>query len=157
MYHFFSRAGSLPRVVRKRTPRVPFNYADKDKEKGSSPAKQRLKFIMDDDDVTHELAMALTNASQRSDSRKVSRVGNRKKESARRSPLQDAGRMVIPNLFHFILRLIIIRICVFFFLFFCKDVSMKLNNMNSFLFRARELNRPVQRGITLVFMMAVAN
>lgn len=51
-----------------------------------------------DDDVTHEIAMALTKASQRSGSPQVYRMASRKQETASPSQLQDGGRMVTLDL-----------------------------------------------------------
>ena len=49
------------------------------------------------DDVARELAVALTEASQRSGSPHVSRMPSRKEEAVTPSPLQDGGRMVMTN------------------------------------------------------------
>ena len=49
------------------------------------------------DEVAHELAMALTKASQRSGSSQGSRIPSRKEEAITPSSLQDGGRMVITN------------------------------------------------------------
>lgn len=86
------RTGIVSHAVRKRTPRVPISYPEKE---FSPAAKQNLKLSTDtsDDDVAHEIAMVLTEASQRSGSPHVSRVAKRKPEAARSSLLQDGGEM----------------------------------------------------------------
>ncbi|KAJ1380909.1 SANT/Myb domain [Sesbania bispinosa] len=64
--------GSQPRAVGKRTPRIPVNYSYKkdDRENYFSPNKRRLKsaFDVNDDEVAHVAALALTEAAQRSGS-----------------------------------------------------------------------------------------
>lgn len=84
----------MSHAVRKRTPRVPISYPEKE---FSPAAKQNLKLSTDtsDDDVAHKIAMVLTEASQRSGSPHVSRVAKRKPEAAISSLLQDGGEMVI--------------------------------------------------------------
>ncbi|XP_011043234.1 PREDICTED: protein ALWAYS EARLY 3-like isoform X1 [Populus euphratica] len=76
------RTGSKPWAVGKRTPRVPVTYSfDKySEEKYFSPIQQGLKVKADavDDDVAHEIALALTEASQRGGSPQVSQTPKRK-------------------------------------------------------------------------------
>ncbi|KAF9678015.1 hypothetical protein SADUNF_Sadunf08G0167900 [Salix dunnii] len=76
------RSGSKPWAVGKRTPRVPVTYSyDKySEEKYVSPIRQGLKVKADavDDDVAHEIALALTEASQRGGSPQVSQTPKRK-------------------------------------------------------------------------------
>ncbi|KAI9390678.1 hypothetical protein POPTR_008G216600v4 [Populus trichocarpa] len=76
------RTGSKPWAVGKRTPRVPVTYSfDKySEEKYVSPIRQGLKVKADavDDDVAHEIALALTEASQRGGSPQVSQTPKRK-------------------------------------------------------------------------------
>ncbi|GMJ02051.1 ARABIDOPSIS THALIANA ALWAYS EARLY 3, ALWAYS EARLY 3 [Hibiscus trionum] len=89
------RSESRPRAVGKRTPRVPISFSH-DKNKGEryfSPIRQGMKLKADsvDDDVAHEVALALTEASQRGGSPQVSRTPNRKAETA--SPVINSERM----------------------------------------------------------------
>ncbi|XP_022740959.1 protein ALWAYS EARLY 3-like isoform X2 [Durio zibethinus] len=79
------RSESRPRAVGKRTPRVPISFSH-DKNKGEryfSPIRQGVKPKVDAvvDDVAHEIALALTKASQRGGSPQVSRTPNRKAET----------------------------------------------------------------------------
>ncbi|GKU85492.1 hypothetical protein SLEP1_g162 [Rubroshorea leprosula] len=89
------RSGSRPRAVGKRTPRIPVSYSyEKDRgERYNSPIRQgfRLKVDTVDDDVAHEIALALAEASQRGGSPQVSRTPNRKPETP--SPVQNVERM----------------------------------------------------------------
>lgn len=91
-------SGSRPRAVGKRTPRFPVSYLyDKDnREKYLSPNRQGLKLkpdSNDDDDVAHEVALALAEASHRGGSPQVSQTPNRRKETAVSSPLLVGDRM----------------------------------------------------------------
>ncbi|XP_057485696.1 protein ALWAYS EARLY 3-like isoform X1 [Actinidia eriantha] len=74
--------GTRPRVVGKRTPRFPISYShDKvNREKFFSSARQGLKLKVDAsvDDVAHEVALALAEASQRGGSAQVSQTPNRR-------------------------------------------------------------------------------
>ncbi|KAE8677621.1 Always early, putative isoform 3 [Hibiscus syriacus] len=76
---------SRPRAVGKRTPHVPISFShDKSKaERYFSLIRQGMKLKEDsvDDDVAHEVALALTEASQRGGSPQVSRTPNRKAET----------------------------------------------------------------------------
>ncbi|XP_044487094.1 protein ALWAYS EARLY 3-like isoform X2 [Mangifera indica] len=89
------RSESRPRAVAKRTPRVPVSYSyDKDNaEKYLSPIRQGLKPRVGtiDDDVAHEIALALTEASQRGGSPQVSQTPKRKRGTP--SPVQNNVRM----------------------------------------------------------------
>ncbi|KAJ0093660.1 hypothetical protein Patl1_25107 [Pistacia atlantica] len=89
------RSGSRPRAVAKRTPRVPVSYSyDKNNtEKYLSPIRQGLKPRVGtiDDDVAHEIALALTEASQRGGSPQVSQTPKRKRGTP--SPVQNNVRM----------------------------------------------------------------
>ncbi|KAK4855475.1 hypothetical protein QYF36_007763 [Acer negundo] len=89
------RSESRPRAVAKRTPRVPVSYSyDKDNaEKYLSPIRQGLKAKVGtiDDDVAHEIALALTEASQRGGSPQVSQTPKRKRGTP--SPIKTGARM----------------------------------------------------------------
>ncbi|XP_052727677.1 protein ALWAYS EARLY 3 isoform X3 [Vigna angularis] len=67
-------SGIRPHAVRKRTPRVPISYSmGKDiGERFFASAKQGSKQMVDTNDVTHKIALALTEASQRGGSSKNS-------------------------------------------------------------------------------------
>lgn len=96
-FGLFFLEGIIPHAVRKRTPRVPVSYSDKaNREKTISPTKQNLKYNLDatDDDVTHEIAMALTEASQKGGSPRVSQMSNRKLGGSMPTPLRNGERMV---------------------------------------------------------------
>ncbi|KAK8623864.1 hypothetical protein V6N13_065226 [Hibiscus sabdariffa] len=89
------RSESRPRAVGKRTPRVPISFSH-DKNKGEryfSPIRQGMNLKVDsvDDDVAHEVALALTKASQRGGSPQVSRTPNRKADTP--SPVINSERM----------------------------------------------------------------
>lgn len=90
--------GSRPRAVGKRTPRFPVLHSyDKDNsQKYFSPSRQGLKLKVDsvDDDVAHEVALALAKASQRGGSPQVSQTPNRRMDNIRSSPVQNGERMV---------------------------------------------------------------
>ena len=94
--------GSRPRAVGKRTPRFPvsYSYEKANGEKIFSPTRHGLKLKVDanDDDVAHEVALALAEASQRG-SPQVSHTPNRRAESAMSSPIRSADRMVIYSKF----------------------------------------------------------
>lgn len=89
--------GSRPWAVGKRTPRVPVSYSfDKDnREKYISPIRQGLKLKGDalDDDVAHEIALVLTEASQKAGSPQVSQTPKRKPETP--SPVRNGEHVVI--------------------------------------------------------------
>ncbi|XP_047310135.1 protein ALWAYS EARLY 3-like [Impatiens glandulifera] len=89
--------GSGPRAVGKRTPRYPVSYSYEriNGDKIFSPTRQGLKFKVDatDDDVAHEVALALAEASQRGGSPQVSRTPNRGKDSIMLSPAWKGKRM----------------------------------------------------------------
>ncbi|KAF2544802.1 hypothetical protein F2Q70_00022730 [Brassica cretica] len=73
---------TMPRAVGKRTPRIPVSYTpEKDtRERYMSPVKKSLNQKGDDtdDDMEHEIALALTEASQRGGSTKNPHTPNRK-------------------------------------------------------------------------------
>ncbi|KAJ1395191.1 SANT/Myb domain [Sesbania bispinosa] len=73
-------SGIKPHAVRKRTPRVPISYSiGRDNgEKFFSPARQGSKQMVDTNDVAHKIALALTEASQRGGSSKISGSPNKK-------------------------------------------------------------------------------
>ncbi|XP_015892697.3 protein ALWAYS EARLY 3 isoform X1 [Ziziphus jujuba] len=90
------RSGIMPHAVRKRTPRVPVSYSDKDnRERKTPPSKQNLKHNIDPtgDDVAHEIAMALTEASQKGGSPQGSWISNRKVEGAMPTLYRNGERM----------------------------------------------------------------
>ncbi|KAG6428118.1 hypothetical protein SASPL_112367 [Salvia splendens] len=92
--HEFRR--SRPRPVGKRTPRFPvsFSYENINGEKFFSPTRQglKLKANADDDEVAHEIAIALAEASQRGGSPQVSVTLNKRAESVMSSPFRHAQR-----------------------------------------------------------------
>lgn len=75
------RTETMPRAVGKRTPRIPVSYTpEKDtSERYLSPVKKSLDQKGDDtdDDMEHEIALALTEASQRGGSTKNPHTPNR--------------------------------------------------------------------------------
>ncbi|KAL2506685.1 Protein ALWAYS EARLY 3 [Abeliophyllum distichum] len=88
--------GSRPRPVGKRTPRFPvsFSYENINAETYFSPTRQGLKLTANanDEEVAHEIAIALAEASQRGGSPQVSRTPNRRAESVMSSPFRNAQR-----------------------------------------------------------------
>lgn len=92
-------SGSRPRPVGKRTPRFPvsFSYENNNKEKYLAPTRQglKLKANADDDEVAHEIAMALAEASQRGSSPQVSGTPNKRAESVMSSPFRNFQRKVM--------------------------------------------------------------
>ncbi|CAI9776866.1 unnamed protein product [Fraxinus pennsylvanica] len=88
--------GSRPRPVGKRTPRFPvsFSYEHINAETHFSPTRQglKLKANANDEEVAHEIAIALAEASQRGGSPQVSRTPNRRAESVMSSPFRNAQR-----------------------------------------------------------------
>ncbi|XP_059445242.1 protein ALWAYS EARLY 3 isoform X2 [Corylus avellana] len=89
------RSGIKPHAVKKRTPRVPVSYDRDNGEKYFSPARQSSKQRVDakDDDVAHEIALVLTEASQRGGSPQLSQTPNRKTKGAMRSSVQNCEKM----------------------------------------------------------------
>ncbi|WCJ23526.1 DIRP Myb-like DNA-binding domain [Euphorbia peplus] len=87
------RSGSRPWTVGKRTPRVPVSFDKDNGEKYISPLRLGLKGKVDelDDDVAHEIALVLTEASQRGGSPQVSQTPNKK--SGTPSPVQNGEHM----------------------------------------------------------------
>ncbi|XP_015573347.1 protein ALWAYS EARLY 3 isoform X2 [Ricinus communis] len=79
------RSGGRPWAVGKRTPRVPvsFSYDKASGQKYISPIRPDLKLKADalDDDVAHEIALVLTEASQRAGSPQASQTPNGKAET----------------------------------------------------------------------------
>lgn len=88
---------TMPRAVGKRTPRIPVSYTpEKDtRERYMSPVKKSLnqKGGDTDDDMEHEIALALTEASQRGGSTKNPHTPNRKSKML--SPDKKSEIMVI--------------------------------------------------------------
>ncbi|KAL0414702.1 UNVERIFIED_CONTAM: protein ALWAYS EARLY 3 [Sesamum radiatum] len=88
--------GTRPRPVGKRTPRFPvsFSYENINGEKYFSPTRQglKLKANTDDDEVAHEVAIALAEASQRGGSPQVSGTPSKRAESVMSSPFRHAER-----------------------------------------------------------------
>lgn len=93
---FDTLIGTGPRAVGKRTPRVPvsFSYSKDNGEKYFSP-RQRSKIKTDANDVAHEIALVLTEASQRGVSPQASHTPNKKPEGASPSAIWNGERMVI--------------------------------------------------------------
>ncbi|XP_062175130.1 protein ALWAYS EARLY 3 isoform X2 [Alnus glutinosa] len=89
------RSGIKPHAVKKRTPRVPVSYDRDNGEKYFSPARHSSKQRVDakDDDVAHEIALVLTEASQRGGSPQLSRTPNRKTKGATLSPVHNGEKM----------------------------------------------------------------
>ncbi|KAL0393230.1 UNVERIFIED_CONTAM: protein ALWAYS EARLY 3 [Sesamum radiatum] len=89
-------SGTRPCPVGKRTPRFPvsFSYENINGEGYVSPTKQgmKLKASGNDDEVAHEIAIALAEASQRVGSPQVSRTPGRRAESVTSSPFRHAQR-----------------------------------------------------------------
>ncbi|KAJ4967952.1 hypothetical protein NE237_014653 [Protea cynaroides] len=88
--------GSQPRVKGKRTPRFPvsYTYNRDDREKFLSPNKPGLRSYLDsnDDDVAHDVALALAKASQRGSSPQFSQTPNRRTERMRSSSVQNGEK-----------------------------------------------------------------
>ncbi|CAL5393210.1 unnamed protein product [Camellia sinensis] len=89
--------GTRPRAVGKRTPRFPISYSYEkiNGEKFFSPTRRGLKLKVDanDDDVAHEVALALAEASQRGGSPQVSQTPNRRTDTVMLSPILSGERM----------------------------------------------------------------
>ncbi|XP_042037085.1 protein ALWAYS EARLY 3-like isoform X2 [Salvia splendens] len=87
---------SRARPVGKRTPRFPVSFSRENinGEKFFSPTRQglKLKANADDNEVAHEIAIALAEASQRGGSPKVSGTLNKRAESVMSSPFRHAQR-----------------------------------------------------------------
>ncbi|XP_022851476.1 protein ALWAYS EARLY 3-like isoform X2 [Olea europaea var. sylvestris] len=88
--------GSRPRPVGKRTPRFPvsFSYENINAEMLSPPTRQGLKLNanVNNEEVAHEIAIALAEASQRGGSPQVSQTPNRRAESVMYSPFRNTQR-----------------------------------------------------------------
>ncbi|XP_021738087.1 protein ALWAYS EARLY 3-like isoform X3 [Chenopodium quinoa] len=82
--------GNQPRAVGKRTPRIPVRYTyDKDSiGRYISPVRQGPKSKLDanDDDVAHEVALTLAEASHRGGSPQVSQTPSKRRETVSKSP-----------------------------------------------------------------------
>ncbi|KAL7220650.1 hypothetical protein ACSBR2_013516 [Camellia fascicularis] len=89
--------GTRPRAVGKRTPRFPISYSYEkiNGEKFFSPTRRGLKLKVDanDDDIAHEVALALAEASQRGGSPQVSQTPNRRTGTVMSSPIWSGERM----------------------------------------------------------------
>ncbi|XP_010243547.1 PREDICTED: protein ALWAYS EARLY 3-like isoform X2 [Nelumbo nucifera] len=88
--------GSRPHAVGKRTPRFPVLYSfGKDRERYLSSNKPGMKLDVDayDDEVAHEVALALAEASQKGGSPHVSHTPNRTAESTGPSSVHNGERM----------------------------------------------------------------
>jgi len=94
LFVIFFISGIRPHAVRKRTPRVPISYSiGKDiGERFFSSVRQGSKQMVDTNDVTHKIALALTEASQRGGSSKNS--GSPDKNFFP-SPVLKSGKKVI--------------------------------------------------------------
>ncbi|XP_031395741.1 protein ALWAYS EARLY 3-like isoform X1 [Punica granatum] len=92
------RSGSETPVVGRRTPRIPVSYSH-DRDFGArlcSPNKQAFKQKInanDDYDVAHEVAVALTEASQRGGSPNLSQTPKGKSAKAKASPIRNGNGM----------------------------------------------------------------
>ncbi|KAG7576122.1 DIRP domain [Arabidopsis thaliana x Arabidopsis arenosa] len=87
--------GTQRRATGKRTPRVPVQTSlMRDDREGSTPPNKRARKQFDaNDDVAHFLALALTDASRRGGSPKVSESPNRRTELSDSSPIKSWGKM----------------------------------------------------------------
>lgn len=83
----------------KRTPRFPvsYSYEKVNGEKFFSTTRQGLKLKVDanDDDVAHEVALTLAEASQKGGSPQVSQTVNRRRGSIMLSPIRSGERRVM--------------------------------------------------------------
>nr|GMD85305.1 protein ALWAYS EARLY 3-like [Ipomoea batatas] len=88
--------GTRPRVVGKRTPRFPVSYSYENFNSGKyfSSSRQGLKRKLDanDDEVAHEIALALAEASLRGGSPQVSQTPTRRTDSALSTPARNAEK-----------------------------------------------------------------
>ncbi|CAH2055030.1 unnamed protein product [Thlaspi arvense] len=85
--------GTQRRATGKRTPRFPVQTSLV-KDEGSTPPSKRARKQFDaNDDVAHFLALALTDASRRGGSPKVSESPNRRTELSDSSPIKSWGKM----------------------------------------------------------------
>ncbi|XP_057539236.1 protein ALWAYS EARLY 3 isoform X2 [Amaranthus tricolor] len=88
--------GNQPRAVGKRTPRVPVRYTyDKDNiGRYISPVRQGLKKLdVADEDVAHEVALALAEASHRGGSPQISQTPNKRREVTSKLPVGLGERL----------------------------------------------------------------
>ncbi|KAJ0985772.1 hypothetical protein J5N97_004128 [Dioscorea zingiberensis] len=86
-------AGSRPRAVGKRTPRIPVSYGKDDRAK-LTPSKPGVKSGVNsaDDEGVHVAALALAEASQRGGSPQISRTPGRRMDHVRSLPPPSDGR-----------------------------------------------------------------
>ncbi|KAL1211716.1 Protein ALWAYS EARLY 2 [Cardamine amara subsp. amara] len=87
--------GTQRHATGKRTPRFPVQTSHmRDDREGSTPPNKRARKQLDaNDDVAHFLALALTDASRRGGSPKVSESPNRRTELSDSSPIKSWGKM----------------------------------------------------------------
>ncbi|XP_019100091.1 PREDICTED: protein ALWAYS EARLY 2 isoform X2 [Camelina sativa] len=87
--------GTQRRATGKRTPRVPVqtSYMGDDREGSTPPNKRARKQFDANDDVAHFIALALTDASRRGGSSKVSESPNRRTELSDSTPIKSWGNM----------------------------------------------------------------
>ncbi|KAM0938052.1 putative transcription factor MYB-HB-like family [Dioscorea sansibarensis] len=88
-------AGSRPRAVGKRTPRIPVSYTyGKDDRAKFTPTKLGVRSGVNsaDDEGAHVAALALAEASQRGGSPQISRTPGRRMDHVRSSPPPSDGR-----------------------------------------------------------------
>lgn len=92
-------SGIRPHAVRKRTPRVPISYSIGKDNGGNffSSARQDSKQMVDTTDVTHKIALALAEASQRGGSSK--KIGSPNKKNMP-SPNMKIGKKVISYIYN---------------------------------------------------------
>jgi hypothetical protein len=91
--------GIRPHAVRKRTPRVPISYSIGKDNGGKffSSARHDSKQMVDTNDVTHKIALALAEASQRGGSSK--KIGSPNKKNMP-SPKLKIGKKVIGYMYN---------------------------------------------------------
>ncbi|KAL6503411.1 hypothetical protein OROGR_025334 [Orobanche gracilis] len=98
--------GSRPCPVRKRTPRFPVScsYENVNGEKFVSPTRQGLKLRADanGNEVAHEIAMTLADASHTDGSPQVARIPSRRTERVMLSPSRHLQRKTYSWLQHFL-------------------------------------------------------
>ncbi|WJX96119.1 hypothetical protein P8452_77365 [Trifolium repens] len=91
-------SGIRPHAVRKRTPRVPISYSIGKDNGGKffSSARQDSKQMVDTNDVTHKIALALAEASQRGGSSK--KIGSPNKKNMPSPKLKIGKKHVKPEI-----------------------------------------------------------
>lgn len=87
-----------------------------DRERSTPPNKRARKQFDANDDVAHFLALALTDASRRGGSPKVSESPNRRTELSDSSPIKSWGKMVSLSFRNF-------QAVIFFIFILCKLAS----------------------------------